>query len=80
MEDFLNKVEYVRDALNEGGYPELAKQILDVQLSGGTPGEVFAGIAYYLNKMKDEHSQAYLLAREQIDEIIQYARSINYLP
>lgn len=79
MKDFLKKVEYIKLAFSMNRCEELSAELLAVQLALGTPGEVFAGIAYNLNKIKVENLVAYNLVKKEIDEIIEYAKSINYL-
>lgn len=79
MKDFLKKVENIKEKLTEGHYKELSDILLEVQLSSGTIGEVFAGVAFNLKKIKEENNNAYNLAKDDIDNIISYAKSINYL-
>lgn len=79
MNDFIEKVEYIKSCFINGGFENLSNKLTEVQLSSGTPGEVFAGIVYNLNEIKNNNISAYELSRDKINDIIEYAKSINYL-
>lgn len=79
MKDYLKKVELIRNKLAKGGFEDLSERIFEAQSSCGTLGESFAGVAFILNQIKKESQGAYFHAIDEIDEIINYAKSINYL-
>ena len=77
--NFLENVEIIKTRFEIEGFKEISKEIEDLQIAGGTPGEVFVSIAYYLSNVKNNKTILYSIAKSEIDEIIEYAKSINYL-
>jgi hypothetical protein len=48
-------------------------------LSSGTPGERLHIVAHRLNSLKMNEEAVYFVIKDVADEIISYAKSINYL-
>lgn len=76
---FLETFETIKAKMQKGGFTIEAEKILQCQIALGTPGEVFACITFHLNNLYINSSPAYIIAKEEIDEIIKYAKSINYI-
>jgi len=79
MTDVFQQIESLRKKLTMNDFPELANLILQYQTELGTPGEVFQKVCYSLNAECSSGSNAYKAAKEEIDTILDYGRSINYL-
>ncbi|MCW3104298.1 MAG: hypothetical protein JWO09_2738 [Bacteroidetes bacterium] len=77
--NLLNQIKAIKEKLINSGYSTVADNILDYQLSGGTPGEVFAGVSFYLNELKNKNKDVYSVISKEADEIISYAKSLNYI-
>ena len=58
---------------------EISKKINECLIEGGTLGEKFMSVALELTRIKDNEKQVYELIENEIDEILIYAKSINYL-
>lgn len=79
MEKFYDKVKNISDKLSDSGFENYGRKLADLIIEGGTVGEKFVGVANELNKLKSQNHDIYLIAQSEIDEIINYAKSIGYL-
>ncbi|MEM6602268.1 MAG: hypothetical protein AAF649_12885, partial [Verrucomicrobiota bacterium] len=59
---------------------DLAEQLLDLQLSGGTGGEVLTSVCARLLKFELAESDVYKEIKGEASELIGYANSIGYRP
>ena len=78
--NFLEKTETIKVKLKEIGRSDLATKILELQLSGGTPGEVFISVCSELLKIKRDQKEVFGQIEIEAYEILTYAKSIGYLP
>jgi hypothetical protein len=65
--------------LERAGFPQIAGEIHDAQLSGGTAGEIFDIVLTTLRQLKSENPKAYQVIEGEADELFAFARSIGYL-
>jgi hypothetical protein len=78
--NYLEKIEAVKLKFINLGYPELADKILELQLSGGTGGEVLISVCSELLKIKREHYKVYSYIEDEATALIKYANSIGLFP
>lgn len=76
--DVFKKIEFIKKKLEEHNFNEVYEEVKNSQ-TGGTPGETFMSVLYKLLDLKKSNIEAYKLVEEEIEEIISYAKSINYL-
>lgn len=79
MENVFEKIELIKQKFISLGFPDATMKIIEVQMSGGTPGEVFAGVSFFLYQLKQNNSLEYLDTKEEINEILEYAKKLNYI-
>jgi len=77
--DFLSKIENIKKLLAENKYEDYCQEILNLQLSGGTGGEVFVSVCSKLLELKKQDIKAFELVKKDAEELIAYAKSIDYL-
>jgi hypothetical protein len=77
--NFLENVEIIKAKFTIEGYKEISNEIEDLQIALGTSGEVFASLVFYFNNIKNNKATLYLTAKIEIDEIIKYGKSIDYI-
>ena len=65
--------------LEASGYNEIKEDIYEGQLSGGSGGEIFLIVLTKLIYIKKINPVAYDLIKKEIDELVTYAKSIDYL-
>lgn len=76
--NLLNDIEDIKKKLNEAGYDNLSNDILNAQISGGTPGEVLILVCSEILEIKKKNYKAYLTAQIEMDKLVDYAKSLNY--
>lgn len=79
MKNFIELVEKIKIEFSRKGFENKWIILEQIIIEGGTIGEKFAGISFHLNNVKKNKYELYGLAKNEIDEIINYAKSINYL-
>jgi len=77
--NYPEKINTILHKLTQHGFLKDADAITDCQVALGTPGEVFSCIAFHLNNLRKNNSNAYQIVKDEIDDVINYARSINYI-
>jgi DNA repair protein RadC len=77
--NFLEKIELIKSKLTKVGESKLVEEILDLQLSGGTGGEVLISVCSKLLEIKRTNKH-YQLIKKETEELIQYANSIGLIP
>ena len=77
--NWFDKLDIIKEKLLKAGREDLVEEIVQFQYAGGTPGEIFASIVYRLSKYEKEEIDAYVLAKPEVDFLINYAKSIGYL-
>lgn len=79
MENFYEKVKLIEAEFKNSGYEIYSQKLANLIIEGGTIGEKFASIAFELDELKKMKPEIYLIAKPEIDEILDYAKSIGYL-
>jgi hypothetical protein len=79
MDNWVERVNIVKQKFADNGFTVESDEILNCQLMLGTPGEIFTRISHHLNEQRNLNSNCYMVAKYEIDDIISYAKSINYL-
>lgn len=74
------KLKEIYNKLEEEGYYSIKREIYEGQISGGTAGEIFSIVLDKLINLKQTNHQAHEKIKSEIEEFIEYAKSINYLP
>lgn len=77
--NWYNTLKDIYQKLEDAGYPEIKKDIHEGQLSGGTGGEIFLIVLTKLIELKRNNPKVYVIVKKEIDELIIYGKSINYL-
>jgi len=80
MMDYLGKIKAIRLKLIEIQYQDLSDEILKLQLSGGTGGEVLISVCSRLLKIQKEHIDVFRQVENEARELIKYANSIGLYP
>ncbi len=75
-----NKLDKIYNKLEEEGYSSIKREIHEGQISGGTAGEIFSIVLDKLMNLEHTHHKAYEKIKDEIEEFIIYAKSIDYLP
>ena len=78
--NFLEAIEKIKSKLKQNQNETLAQDILNLQLSAGTGGEVLMSICSKLLELKRADSRAYELIKAEADELIDYSKSLNLFP
>ena len=78
--DYLEKIGIIKLKLKEIRHPDLADKILELQLSGGTGGEVLISVCSELLRIKREQKRAFSYVENEVNELIKYANSIGLFP
>lgn len=64
--------------LNENGHSHLLQQMIDKYGVGGTPGEMFSTVCYWLAGMRNAKNPAFDLVKEDAELLFQRGYQINY--
>lgn len=78
--NFLESIESIKKILDNAGKSHFSAQILDLQLSGGTGGEVLISVCSKLLDIKELDNATYQLIKEESEKLIKYAKSIGLYP
>lgn len=78
--DYLEKIELIKKKLVAGNRHDLADEILERQLSGGTGGEVLISVCGRLLSIRKEDKSIFELIKEESESLIKYANSIGLFP
>jgi hypothetical protein len=78
--NFLDVIERVKSKLKEIQQEEVAQEILDLQLAGGTGGEVLISVCSKLLDLKRNRFEVYQFIEKEAKDLIEYARSIDLYP
>ena len=77
--DWINKIEIIISKLEEFGYFESIDKINDAKMILGTPGEMYMEVLTILLNIKNKNGDEYKLISKEIEELISYGNSINYI-
>jgi hypothetical protein len=77
--NWIEIVVKIKEKLVFHGFNQLFEKILVAQMVLGTPGEMYIEVMNVLLEIKKTKGQEYELIKYEIEELINYGRSINYL-
>ena len=77
---FLDKIENIKAELINTGNTNIAEDILELQLSGGTGGEVLGLVCSKLIELKHMQSGIYDLISQPAEELMEYSKSLGMHP
>lgn len=78
--DYLKVIEQIKEKLRRSNNSEFAQELTDVQLSGGTGGEVLMAICSTLLALKSRDIDSYSKIEYETNVLIEYANSIGLFP
>jgi len=78
--NYLEKIEIIKSKLKEINYESIADRILELQLSGGTGGEVLISVCSELLRIRREEYKTFEYIESEANELIKYANSIGLYP
>jgi hypothetical protein len=64
--------------LNDNGQGHHAQEMIDEYGIGGTPGEMFEIVCYWLAKMRNRYSPAFDLVRKDAETLFEIGYRLNY--
>lgn len=76
--DWLKKVLEIKQKLSDNGHTDIANRITDAQMILGTPGEMYLEVMGVLLDVKKNGGKELKLIQHDIEELLNYGRSINY--
>jgi hypothetical protein len=74
-----NTLLEIRAKLEDNGHVNVANDLFEIQLSGGTGGEIFEMLITQLIWIKKHDRDIYRIIASEIDSLIAYGISIGYL-
>lgn len=77
--DWHRTLQVIYSKLESNGFSDVADDIHEGQLRGGTGGEIFDIVITILNSLRNNRPDAYQIIKPEIDTLIHYAKSIGYL-
>jgi hypothetical protein len=77
--DWIKVLLEIKNKLSLHGYGMTVKRLNDAQMILGTPGEIYLEVMGELLKLRRESCPEYELVKMEVEELIRYGRSINYL-
>jgi len=78
--NFLEKISLIKAKLSNAGFQYLANEITELQLSGGTGGEVLYMVCGKLMEIKKSTEEAFDFIESESIELIDYANSLGLFP
>lgn len=78
--NFFEAIEEIKKKLIGNNYPGLADEILELQISGGTGGEVLISVCSKLLEIKRRNKAAFKEIEDDTKALIEYAHSLNLFP
>ena len=76
--DFIEKVELIKTILKNNGYQDIANDIAEGQMSGGTLGEIFMIVCSKLLWIKQKNKVVYKVIELDAEMLLDYAAGIGY--
>ncbi len=77
--NWIDQINAIRAKLSNAGYVDTVSEITNAQMVLGTAGEMFLSVMDVLMKIKESNTNEYLIAKKEIEALIEYGKSINYL-
>jgi hypothetical protein len=77
--DWIAKLTNIKNTLMNNGFSNIVDEIVNSQLILGTSGEMYLNVMSVLIELKDKQKDAYVLIKTDIEDLILYGESINYL-
>lgn len=78
--NYIEKLDAIRLTLNNNSYQNISDTLSDRMLAGSTGGEVFSIACSTLMGIEDYNYDAYILIKNDIEELIKHANSIGLFP
>ena len=78
--DYIEQIKTIRSLLSSRGYQFLTDDIISVQLSSGTGGEMLISVCSRLLGIKNKYPEAYAFIKADADKLISYCNSIGLHP
>jgi len=72
-------LQVIYSKLESNGFSDVAHEIHEGQLSGGTAGEIFDIVVTILISIKNNQTDVYEIIKSEVDSLIDYGKSIGYL-
>lgn len=76
--NWISKVNEIKENLLSNQLTSSHDELVDVQMTLGTPGEMYLEAMNVLLNWKKINEREYFLNESQIEELLQYGQSINY--
>ena len=76
--NWIEKVVTIKQTLSQHGHAATAARITAAQMVLGTPGEMYLEVMNELLRIRRASPDEYQLIEPEVNELIQYGRSINY--
>jgi hypothetical protein len=76
--NWIAKVVSIKEKLTQHGFIERVAKINRALLVLGTPGEMYLEVMAQLVAIKNESPKEFELIENEVNELIEYGRSINY--
>jgi len=76
--NWIELVNQIKDKLSQFGYKDTAIRITAAQMVLGTPGEMYLEVMNELLNIKKHSPNEYELIEKEVDQLLEYGRSINY--
>ena len=78
--DYINKINTIKQTFTKMNHQEIVDEIINLQLSGGTQGEVLISVCSYLIKLKKNEPDVFNSVSKETNELIKYSNSIGLFP
>ncbi len=77
--DVYKKFEDIKSKLRKNGNCELANQINELQISGGTIGEVFISVLRFIEEHFESSQENIDVIKDEYVQLKNYAKELNYI-
>ena len=78
--NFLEKISEIKGKLTSAEYPNLVHEIPELQISGGTGGEVLISVCSKLIEIKYTTPAAFMIIEYESNNLIDYCKSLGSYP
>ena len=76
MNDYYNRLEHLRDLLDDQGWPELARELLIAERSASTSGEAINNTGVLLRQILDSTEVTDTALRAELTQTLTLGRSL----
>jgi len=78
--NFFAVIENIKLILKKNHHESIAQELLELQLAGGTGGEVLISVCSKLIEIRKTLPNVYRIISKDAEELINYAKSIDLYP